>query len=334
MTGFVDEVTIVVTGGCGGNGVVSFLRERARPKGGPNGGNGGRGGSVIMCASRSLSTLQSFIYQRNISAMNGGRGMGKNKHGKDGANTCLQVPVGTRIIDADTQCLHADLSRDEQQTVLVEGGRGGLGNTHFKSSTNRVPRQSVKGEVGMARRFCLQLILLADISLIGMPNAGKSTLLSAISNASAKTGDYPFTTLQPQLGVVSSTSGDEEVVVVDIPGLIKGAASGAGLGNRFLRHLSRTTILCQVVDAASSSLYEDCHTIDEELRCASKTQNLPLTHKRRWLAMNKIDQLSDSERQDRMAGVRRRFPFFECVFMVSALSGEYVREAIDTMLYA
>ena len=326
---FIDEVEITVISGDGGDGIVSFLRERARPYGGPNGGNGGRGGDVVMSATSAINTLLAYRYRRRIIAANGGRGMGKDRHGANGADTVLQVPLGTRVIDVDTGGIHADMTMEGQIVVVAAGGRGGIGNAGFKSSSNRAPRMATLGGKGESRCFRLELRLLADIGLLGMPNAGKSTLLRAISAAKPKIADYPFTTLQPHLGLVRGDEYDTGIVVADIPGLIRGAAEGAGLGNRFLRHLSRTALLCQVVDAASDSFADDCRVIDGEL-CKSSQDGL--VTKPRWLVMNKIDRLSADERQVRLQTVQTEFPFFERVLMLSALSGEGVKAAVRAMV--
>jgi len=230
------------------------------------------------------------------------------------------VPLGTRIFDADTGVLHADLVSAGDTATLAEGGRGGRGNTRFKSSVNRTPRRATPGEKGAVRRFRLELNLLADVGLVGAPNAGKSSFLRAVSAARPKVADYPFTTLEPQLGYVARGDGDG-IVVADIPGLIQGASDGAGLGNRFLRHLSRTAFLCQIVDAATDSLCADCAAVNAELDMAADST---LNTKPRWLIMNKIDLLSAAERRRRHAELKKRFPIFQRILMLSTLTGEQV----------
>ena len=316
---FIDEAEITVIGGGGGAGAVSFLRERARPDGGPDGGNGGGGGAVIARANRAVNTLLAYRYQKRIAAANGKRGGSNNKHGGAGGDKIIDVPPGTRIVDSDMSCLHADLTRHGEQIVLAHGGAGGLGNSHFKSSTNRAPRTATPGGAGETRSFRLELKLMADIGLLGLPNAGKSTFLRALTTANAKTGDYPFTTLKPQLGILSLVDTPHtQVTIADIPGLVAGAARGAGLGNRFLRHLARVDLLCHIADIASETLDADCRGIDDELRQAAD-ESLP--SKPRWLILNKSDLLTADETRQRQEAMRRRFPVFARVFALSALTG-------------
>lgn len=330
-TAFIDEVEITVSGGNGGDGIVSFLRERSRPDGGPNGGDGGRGGDVVLSAAESVNTLLEFRRRRLVAAANGRRGMGKNRHGADGDNAVLQAPTGTRVIDVDTGGLHADLTCAGQSIVLAAGGAGGIGNARFKSSRNRAPRLATSGRRGERRCFRLELRLLADVGLLGAPNAGKSTLLRAMSAACPKVAAYPFTTLEPQLGCVYVSEREDGAVVADIPGLIRGAADGAGLGNRFLRHVSRTTLLCQVVDASAPHPAADCRMVDEELRQAAPSG---LADKPRWLIMNKMDLLTANAREDCLRHMRREFPFFGRVLPLSALTGEGVGDAIKQLVSA
>lgn len=326
---FIDEVEINVTGGNGGHGIVSFLRERARPRGGPNGGNGGSGGSVLAQATRANNTLLAFRHRRLIRAVNGDNGGSGNCSGANGDDVVLPVPVGTRITDVDSGVLHADLPAAGDSVILATGGRGGRGNAHFKSSVNRAPRSATRGEEGESRWFRLELQLVADIGLLGLPNAGKSTFLRAISAAKPKVASYPFTTLQPQLGWVELERGGETMVVADIPGIIRGAAAGAGLGNRFLRHISRTTLLCQIADIASDTLSADCRDIDSELRRAGDSG---LSQKPRWLLLNKADLLPAEEAERRVAALRADFPVFECVLLLSALTGAGVRDCVSQLL--
>ncbi|MCH9705681.1 MAG: GTPase ObgE [Proteobacteria bacterium] len=328
-TAFIDEVEINVAGGDGGNGIVSFLRERARPFGGPNGGNGGRGGRVVMTATTGLNTLLEFRFKRNIRAANGKRGGSSLCHGAHGEDVVLPVPLGTRVVDAASGYLHADLVAIGDSVVLADGGRGGFGNAHYKSSTNRTPRTASKGEEGVQRCFRLELKVVADVGLLGLPNAGKSTFLRAISAARPKVAAYPFTTLAPSLGWVELEYGGEALVVADIPGIIRGAADGAGLGNRFLRHLSRTALLCQIVDATSETAIEDCRDIDSELRRAAEHD---LADKPRWLLLNKIDLLTEEEQQEKLQQMQQEFPFFERVLALSALAGNGVRDCVKLLL--
>lgn len=250
---FVDEARIEVQGGNGGNGAASFRREKFIPKGGPDGGDGGRGGSVYALADRNLNTLIDYRYARKFFAKNGENGRGADCFGAGAEDITLRVPVGTLIVDETTGETVADLTRHGEKALLAQGGKGGLGNLHFKSSTNRAPRQATKGEAGQYRALHLELKVLADVGLLGMPNAGKSTLITAVSNARPKVADYPFTTLVPHLGVVRVGS-EQSFVLADIPGLVEGASEGAGLGHLFLRHLSRTSLLLHVIDCAPLDL--------------------------------------------------------------------------------
>ncbi len=245
---FIDEATITVQSGDGGRGCLSFRREKFVPRGGPDGGDGGKGGDVVLVTSHRKRTLQQFRFKRQFKAANGGHGQGSQKTGRNGADLILEIPPGTLILDADTGMLITDMARADERFILARGGRGGLGNTRFKSSTNRAPRHAQPGEPGTCLKIKLELKLLADVGIIGLPNAGKSTLVRAISAARPKTADYPFTTLNPHLGVVR-TEWAEPFVVADIPGLIDGAHQGAGLGHRFLKHIERTRILVHLIDA-------------------------------------------------------------------------------------
>ena len=314
--GFVDETGIIVAGGDGGNGVVSFLRERGRPRGGPDGGNGGRGGEVRMIADRRIKTLLELGRRRRIVGGRGGHGGGGDKRGADGKDVLLRAPIGTRIYDADTGALHADLAADSESCILAGGGHGGLGNRHFKSSLNRAPRRKTDGESGEERSFRLELRLLADVGLLGLPNAGKSSLLRALSAARPKVASYPFTTLTPQLGVIDSGDG-AAITIADVPGLIRGAANGAGLGIRFLRHLTRTALLCHVVDMSAADPAADCLQVQKELEEGAP----PLSQKPKWLVLNKSDLLSSEKQLECVSEMRRRFPQFASVHIVSAQSG-------------
>lgn len=290
---FVDEVTIRVAAGRGGNGVVSFRREKYIPFGGPNGGDGGDGGSVYLVADRNLNTLVDFRFVRDYKAQNGQAGMGQQKTGRGGEELLIAVPVGTLVKDDDTGEVIGDLTEHEQRLMVAEGGRHGLGNIHFKSSRNRTPRQCTLGETGDERSLVLELSVLADVGLLGMPNAGKSSLITAVSSARPKVADYPFTTLYPNLGVVR-VSPESSFVIADIPGLIKGAAEGAGLGIQFLKHLSRTGLLLHVVDVApidESDPSENIRIIQREL---AKYDD-ELVSKECWLVLNKLDLVMSEE---------------------------------------
>jgi len=326
---FVDEATIEVIAGKGGNGVASFRREKFIPKGGPDGGDGGRGGSIYAVADRNINTLVDFRYARLHRAKNGENGRGSDQYGAAAPDITLRVPVGTTILDAETGEQLFDLDRHGEKATLAAGGQGGMGNLHFKSSTNRAPRQCTPGQPGEQRKLRLELKVLADVGLLGLPNAGKSTLISKISNARPKVADYPFTTLHPNLGVVR-TSEARSFVVADIPGLIEGASQGAGLGHLFLRHLSRTRVLLHLVDISSpdpdidpvEQSVADARAILEELRLYDPG----LYDKPRWLVLNKLDMVADPK------DTARRFcdamEWTGPVFAISALTGEGTQELI------
>jgi len=322
---FIDEATIEVLAGDGGNGAASFRREKFVPRGGPDGGDGGRGGSIWAVADRNINTLIDYRYARIHRAKRGENGRGADQYGRGADDIVLRMPVGTVIADADTGERIADLATDGERALVAKGGKGGLGNLHFKTSTNRAPRQFTKGEEGEHRRLQLELRVLADVGLLGMPNAGKSTLIRAISAARPKVADYPFTTLAPNLGVVR-TSEAKSFVVADIPGLIEGAADGAGLGHRFLRHLARTRLLLHVVDLApfdeATDPVKEARAIVSEL----KKYDAKLAAKPRWLVLNKIDLLPEDERGRRVAEFLRRFRWQQPHFAVSAATGEGCRE--------
>jgi len=326
---FVDEATIEVIAGKGGNGVSSFRREKFIPKGGPDGGDGGRGGSIFAVADRNINTLIDFRYARLHRGKNGENGRGSDQYGAAAPDITLRVPVGTIIYDADTNEVLFDLNRHEQKETLAAGGEGGLGNLHFKSSVNRAPRQWTHGKEGEQRRLRLELKVLADVGLLGLPNAGKSTLISRISNARPKIADYPFTTLHPNLGVVR-TSPSRSFVVADIPGLIEGASEGAGLGHLFLRHLARTRVLLHIVDISSADpemdpieqAVTDARAIVEELR----RYDPELAEKPRWLVLNKLDMVMDPE-QARQRFVEQ-FDWHGPVFAISGLNGEGTQDLI------
>lgn len=327
---FIDEAKIFVAAGDGGNGIASFRREKYVPMGGPDGGDGGRGGNVYAVADRNLNTLIEFRYTRKYLAQRGENGGSSDRYGKGGKDITLHVPVGTVIADMNSNEIVADLDVDGKQILIARGGRGGLGNIHFKSSVNRAPRQCTKGEAGEERDLRLELRVLADVGLLGLPNAGKSTFIRAVSAARPKVADYPFTTMHPNLGVVR-VSENRSFVIADIPGLIEGAAEGAGLGIRFLKHLARTRVLLHIVDLAppdpESDPARDAKAIVRELEKYSPE----LAEKPRWLVLNKLDLIPEEDREARVAGFLQA-----CgddaqggpVFRISAINGNGCRELI------
>lgn len=322
---FIDEATIKVSAGNGGNGCLSFRREKFIPKGGPDGGDGGDGGSVYLKATSALNTLIDFQYKRQFSAQNGQGGMGANCRGKSGDDLYINVPVGTLAYDAETAELIADLNTDNQVVLVAQGGFHGLGNARFKSSINRAPRQTTPGSEGESRTLNLELRLLADVGLLGLPNAGKSTLVRSVSAARPKVGDYPFTTLKPTLGVVS-ISVNQSFVIADIPGLIAGSAEGAGLGHRFLKHLSRTSMLLHVIDIASleyTDPVKSAQTIINEL----KAYDEELLKKPRWLVFNKIDIFPDEKSYSKkVSEIIRKLKWQDKYFCISASTGYGTKE--------
>src|SRR5690554_684982 len=290
---FVDEASIIVEAGKGGNGCLSFRREKYVPKGGPDGGDGGHGGSVYLIGDDALNTLIDFKYQRFYKAQNGQAGMGRQMSGRAGEDLHVKVPVGTTVIDEDTLEVIADVTEIGQVVLVAQGGRRGLGNIHFKSSTNRAPRRTTPGTEGERRNLRLEMKVMADVGLLGMPNAGKSTLIRSVSAAKPKVANYPFTTLVPNLGVVK-VGLHQHFVMADIPGLIEGASEGTGLGFKFLRHLTRCRLLLHVVDVApmdETDPVASVRTIEKELATYSQT----LSERTRWLVLNKLDMLSDEE---------------------------------------
>ena len=317
---FVDEVSIFVKAGDGGNGMMSFRREKFIEKGGPNGGDGGDGGSVYLEADENLYTLVDYRYTRRFHAQNGQKGGSTDCTGAKGEDLILPVPVGTTVIDAATQEIMGDLTKAGQRLLVAQGGWHGLGNTRFKSSTNRAPRQTTPGKPGDARDLKLELKVLADVGLLGLPNAGKSTFIRSVSAAKPKVADYPFTTLVPNLGVVS-VGRYKSFVIADIPGLIEGASEGAGLGIRFLKHLARTRLLLHLVDMApldGSDPADAAEVILNELEKFSPA----LTQRDRWLVLNKADQLLEEEREERVRQVVERLDWKGPVFVISALESE------------
>ncbi|SSY71234.1 GTPase ObgE [Alysiella crassa] len=295
---FIDEAKIEVVGGKGGNGAASFRREKFVPRGGPDGGDGGRGGSVFAVADENINTLVEYRFVKRYQAKNGEKGHGSDRYGAGADDIELRMPVGTLIRDVDTDEILADLTHHGQRVCVARGGKGGLGNIHFKSSVNRAPKQFTNGEDGEARTLQLELKVLADVGLLGMPNAGKSTLIRAVSAARPKVADYPFTTLHPNLGVVRMDE-NNSFVMADIPGLIEGAAEGAGLGHRFLKHLSRTGLLLHVVDLAPFD--ETVDTAGEALAIIHELRKYDedLYDKPRWLVLNKLDMLDDETAAER-----------------------------------
>ena len=322
---FFDEARIEVIAGDGGNGVASFRREKFIPKGGPDGGDGGRGGSIYAVADRNLNTLIDFRYTRIFRAQRGENGRGSDCYGKGGEDMVLAMPVGTMISDLDSGELIADLAHDGARALIAKGGQGGMGNLHFKSSTNRAPRQCTPGEVGQRRELRLELKVLADVGLLGMPNAGKSTFVRSVSAARPKVADYPFTTLHPNLGVVR-VDDNRSFVIADVPGLIEGAAEGVGLGHQFLRHLMRTNLLLHIVDIApfdpDADPVHEAHAIIDELRSYDEA----LHAKPRWLVINKIDLVPEEGRAERVEAFLKRYGTVERHFTISAINGEGCRE--------
>ncbi|WP_424194133.1 Obg family GTPase CgtA [Ampullimonas aquatilis] len=317
---FIDEARIEVIAGNGGNGVISFRREKFVPFGGPDGGDGGRGGTVYAVADRNINTLVDFRFSKQHMAKNGERGRGADCYGKSADDVTLRMPVGTLITDSDSGELIADLTEHGQVALLAQGGNGGWGNIHFKSSTNRAPRQQTDGQPGERRNLRLELKVLADVGLLGMPNAGKSTFIASVSNARPKIADYPFTTLHPNLGVVRIAH-EKSFVIADIPGLIEGAAEGAGLGHQFLRHLQRTRLLLHIVDFApfdtNTDPVKEAKAIVEELRKYDES----LYDKPRWLVLNKVDVVPETERDKLVKDFVKKFKWKGPVFTISALSG-------------
>jgi len=322
---FIDEAHIEVHAGKGGDGAVSFRREKYVPRGGPDGGDGGRGGSVVAVADRNINTLVEYRFARIHRARDGERGGGRQCNGKSAQDVILRMPAGTVITDARTGEIVVDLAEHEQRAVLAQGGRGGLGNVNYKSSTNRAPRQHTPGDTGEHRTLDLELKVLADVGLLGLPNAGKSTFIRAVSAARPKVADYPFTTLHPHLGVVR-VGMDRSFVVADIPGLIEGAAEGAGLGHQFLRHLARTRLLLHIVDVAPADAgadpARDARAIARELKKFDEA----LYRKPRWLVFNKIDMLPGEQRDAVIGDLLRRLRWRGPSFRISALAGEGCRE--------
>jgi GTPase len=320
---FLDEAKVYIRSGDGGNGCVSFRREKFIEYGGPNGGDGGRGGDVIAEVVDGLNTLIDYRYQQHFTAKNGGAGMGKDRHGANGADVVLKVPVGTQIYDEDGTTLLADFTEIGQRADLAHGGNGGFGNAHFKSSTNRSPRRANPGQIGTELTIRLRLKLIADAGIVGLPNAGKSTFLAAVSAAKPKIADYPFTTLHPQLGVVNTDG--REFVLADIPGLIEGAHEGVGLGDRFLGHVERCRVLLHLVDGTG----EDADIAYKTVRAELAAYGNGLADKPEIVALNKTDALSDDEIKQQLARLKRAAG--KTPLVISGVSGKGVPEALRAL---
>ncbi|HNV87773.1 MAG TPA: GTPase ObgE [Methylotenera sp.] len=315
---FIDEATIKVYAGDGGNGVATFRREKYEPMGGPSGGDGGRGGSIYAIADRNINTLVDYRYTRTFRAQRGENGRGAECYGAKGEDMILRVPVGTVISDKATGHMIVDLAEHGQKVLLAKGGNNGLGNVHFKSSINRAPRQCTKGEPGEEFELYMELKVLADVGLLGMPNAGKSTFIRSVSAAKPKVADYPFTTLHPNLGVVR-VDANRSFVIADVPGLIEGAAEGAGLGHQFLRHLSRTSLLLHLVDIAPFDEATDPVAEAKAIVNELKKYDEELYNKPRWLVLNKIDMVQDAKQA--VADFVKAYGWEGRVFAISAISG-------------
>ncbi|PVY70408.1 GTP-binding protein [Tamilnaduibacter salinus] len=327
---FVDEATVRVVAGNGGHGCLSFRREKFVPKGGPDGGDGGDGGSVWLEADSALNTLIDYRYQRKYKADSGEGGSGRNCSGRKGDDLTLTVPVGTTVVDVDTGEVLGDLTEPGQRLKVAQGGFHGLGNTRYKSSVNQAPRQTTNGTPGEIRNLRFELKVLADVGLLGLPNAGKSTLIRSVSAAKPRVADYPFTTLVPNLGVVR-VQADQSFVMADVPGLIEGAAEGSGLGIRFLKHLVRTRLLLHVVDVApydGSTPAESAQVIEDELDKFSPT----LAERERWLVLNKTDMIPPDEQQEVCEELVEALDWQGPVFRISAISGEGTRELCQAIM--
>jgi GTP-binding protein len=328
---FVDEAEIKVLAGDGGNGALSFRREKYIPRGGPDGGDGGHGGNVYIVGSSSLNTLVDFRYTRSFKAENGVKGSGANCTGASGDDLYVPVPVGTLVTDVGTGELIGDILADGYELLVARGGKGGVGNTRFKSSTNRAPRKTIPGRPGEHRELLLELRVLADVGLLGMPNAGKSTLLRTVSRAHPKVADYPFTTMYPQLGVIRIDEGSS-FVMADIPGLIEGASEGAGLGIQFLRHLSRTSLLLHIVDImppeGEESIVSNARAVINELQKFDPE----LVQRPRWLVLNKADLLPEQERQELADEIARKLDWKGELHMISAATGEGCRQLMEDIM--
>ena len=321
---FIDKVTVEFQAGDGGNGIVSFRKEKFVDKGGPNGGDGGDGGDVILRASRNQNTLANFRFQKLLEAESGQAGSKQNKHGKSGSDLVVAVPVGTAV-HADSGELLADLAHDEQEVVIAQGGKGGFGNAHFVSSRRQTPRVAEKGEPGQHLKVKLELKMIADVGLVVLPNAGKSTFLGSFSNAKPEIADYPFTTLTPNLGVVD-VSKAHSLLIADIPGLIEGASEGKGLGDDFLRHIERTSVILHLIDAYQADIVTAYRTIQHELA----SYQVDLSKKPQIVALTKIEGLDEEMVQDRISELKKIVPRTTAVYAISALS----KQGVPELLYA
>jgi GTP-binding protein len=328
---FIDEAQIRVQAGNGGRGSASFRREKFVPRGGPDGGDGGAGGSVYLVAREGINTLADFRVQRRFRAENGGGGGGQNMTGASGADLFIEVAKGTEVHDVDTGETLGDLAHDGDQLLVAKGGQGGRGNTRFKTSVNRAPRQFDVGGTGESRHLSLALKLLADVGLLGAPNAGKSTLTRALSAARPKVADYPFTTLHPQLGVVR-VGMDRSFVVADIPGLIEGAAQGAGLGIRFLKHLERTRLLLHVVDACADIAGGDALATHRAVEAELGHYSAALADKPRWLVLNKLDLLPPEQRDGRVAEIVKELRWEGPAYGISALTADGTKRLVQDVM--
>ena len=327
---FIDEVLIKVFAGDGGNGIASFRREKFEPMGGPSGGDGGRGGSVFFQADENLNTLIDFRFKKEHRAQRGENGRSSDQYGAAGEDLVLKVPVGTVIKDSFSENIFGDLTQHGQKILVAKGGKGGLGNIHFKSSINRAPRQFTHGEPGEEFELFLELKLIADIGLVGLPNAGKSSFIRKVSAATPKVADYPFTTLQPNLGVVKFDF-DKSFVIADVPGLIEGASDGVGLGDKFLKHLTRTRLLLHLIDGLSnisgSDPIDDAQTIIGELKKYEET----LFNKPRWIVLNKIDLNYDADALKKQ--IKDKIGWNDKIFVISSLTGQGCKELIREIAY-
>jgi GTPase len=320
---FLDEAKVYIRSGAGGNGCVAFRREKFIEHGGPNGGDGGKGGDVVAIAVDGLNTLIDYRYQQHFLAKNGGGGMGKDRHGANGADAVLKIPVGTQIYEDDGETLIADLTEAGQHIVLARGGNGGFGNAYFKSSTNRSPRHANPGQPSVELTIRLRLKLIADAGIVGLPNAGKSTFLAAVTAAKPKIADYPFTTLHPQLGVVDVDG--REFVLADIPGLIEGAHEGVGLGDRFLGHVERCRVLLHLIDGTG----EDAGAAYKTVRAELSAYGHELANKPEIVALNKADALTPEDVKQQLARLKRAAK--KTPLLISAVSGEGVKEVLRAL---
>ena len=324
---FIDEASIIVTAGNGGNGCISFRREKYLPKGGPDGGDGGDGGDVYFIADKNLTTLVDFRFKKKIKATNGKNGKNRNCTGQRGKDALIKVPIGTRIINSYTNEIICNMFYHAQKIMIVKGGYHGLGNTHFKSSINRTPRKKTMGKPGEERNLYLELILLADVGMLGLPNVGKSTFVSVISKVKTKISDYPFTTLIPHIGVVKIDF-NRKFIVADIPGLIKGAAEGIGLGIRFLKHLEHCSLLLHMIDISQINLVENFHVISLEIKKYSDF----LFKKHRWLVFNKIDTLKEYEIELYIKEIIRTIKWTDKYYCISSINYNGISELCSDIM--